>query len=118
MATASSDGEAAVLNKINELPAYQDVAARLHAVIMECAPHLVPRLWYGMPGYAATKRGPVIVFFRVDDEDYVSFGITEKANLALDEDAADQLRPSAWFLTDLDEPTESRIAAIVTKAVN
>ncbi len=113
---AKKTDDAAVKDKIASLPAYQEVAARLHDVIMESVPELKPRLWYGMPGYAKTKSGPVICFFRVDDDDYVSFGLTEKANLSVEEDATDLLMGSAWFLTGLDSATEDRIAAIVKKA--
>ena len=113
---AGTDGAAAVKDKIAELPAYRKEAARLHEVITEANPDLVPRLWYGMPGYAMSKSSPVICFFRVDADDYVTFGLTEKANLAPDEGAEDQLIGSAWFLTGLDGPTEARITAIVQKA--
>jgi hypothetical protein len=110
-------GITAVTDKIAELPAYRDVAARLHEVIMAAGPDLKPRLWYGMPGYARSKSSPVLCFFRVDADDYVSFGLTEKANLAPDEGASHKLIGSAWFLTELDQATESRIAEIVSRAV-
>lgn len=113
---ASADA-AAVTAKIAELPAFRDVAGRLHEIITEAAPELKPRLWYGMPGYAKTKTSPVICFFRVDADDYVSFGLTEKANLAPDEGVSHKLIGSSWFLTEIDEPTEARIAEIVTRAV-
>ena len=115
MATSRTNGEDAVLEKIAELSAFREVAARLHEVIMESAPDLEPRLWYGMPGYAKSKSGPVICFFRVDDDDYVSLGLTEKATL-VPGDGPDQLMESAWFLTGLDTATEERIAAIVRTA--
>lgn len=70
MAEETTDHEAAVAEKIAELPAYRDVASRLHEIIMRSAPHLKPRLWYGMPGYAHAKSKPVICFFRVDADDY------------------------------------------------
>lgn len=111
-----NDGEAAVAAKIAEFPAFRDVAARLHHIIMQSAPDLEPRLWYGMPGYAKAKKGPVICFFRVDDDQYVTFGLTEKANHTPPENAPDRLLESAWFLTALDPPTEARIAAIVERA--
>ncbi|MFW2336207.1 DUF1801 domain-containing protein [Ilumatobacter sp.] len=104
-----------MLEKIVALPAFRDVAMRLHDLITLSAPHLEPRLWYGMPGYAPSKRSPVIVFFRVDDDRYVTLGLTEKANLVRG-DGPDQLIESAWFLTDLDEATEERIARIVSTA--
>lgn len=116
MADTRTDGETAVKDKIAELPAFRDVAARLHEIIMTSAPHLQPRLWYGMPGYAHAKSKPVICFFRVDADDYLSFGLTEKADLTPEDDAPDRLIGSAWFLTELDEATEARIAQIVAKA--
>lgn len=102
------------MEKIAAMEPFQDMAARLHEVIMKSAPHLKPRLWYGMPGYAKSKTSPVICFFRADD--YMTFGLTEKANLSQDADAPDQLIGSAWFLTGLDKATEDRIADIVEKA--
>lgn len=74
MATTADD--TAVTEKIAELPAFRDVAARLHRVILDARPGLVPRLWYGMPGYATSKKGPVLCFFRVDDDRYVTFGLS------------------------------------------
>jgi hypothetical protein len=111
-------GEAAVHDKIASLPAFRDVAARLHEVIREAAPELEPRLWYGMPGYAATAKSPVLCFFRVDDDKFVTFGLSEHANHTRDPDAGHQLMGSAWFLTGLDEQTEARIATIVRGAVS
>jgi hypothetical protein len=108
--------ETAVLEKVAGLPAFRDLAARLHEVIVAAAPDLQPRLWYGMPGYAAAKR-PVLCFFRVDDDRYVTFGLTEHAHHEPDPDAGHQLMGSAWFLTELDDPTAERIAAIVRRAV-
>lgn len=116
--SATSPDEEAVLAKIAELPAFNDVAARLHRVIVDAAPELQPRLWYGMPGYAKGKRSPVLCFFRVDDTDFVSFGLSEKARHEVDPSAGDLLMPSAWFLTDLDESTEKRIGDIVRRATS
>lgn len=115
MATTPT-GASAVLDKIASLPAFRDVAARLHEVIVEAAPHLQPRLWYGMPGYAASAKGPVLCFFRVDDDRYVTFGLSEHAHHEPDPDSGHQLMSSAWFLTALDAPTEARIADIVRRA--
>lgn len=116
MAT-TTDNEAAVTAKIAELPEFSAVCARLHEVIMQAAPELQPRLWYGMPGYALKKSSPVLCFFRDDKTGYVSFGLTEKAHLSPDEGANDQLMGGAWYLTGLDAPTEERITEIVRSAV-
>lgn len=107
----------AVRAKIADLPAFRAIAGRLHEVITEAAPELQPRLWYGMPGYARAKRSPVLCFFRVDDDRYVTFGLTEHAHHEPDEGAGHQLMGSAWFLSELDAPTEARVADIVRRAV-
>lgn len=106
--------EAVVLEKIAGFPKpYRAIGERIHELILDAVPELRPKLWYGMPGYS--KGGPVLVFFRVDDG-VMSFGISEKANIEVEEGAADQLVGSAWFLRALDRPTEERIAAIVRRA--
>lgn len=113
-AKKAADEEAAVMAKIAALPeSHRAIGERIHQIILESVPELRPKLFYGMPGYG--RGGPVLCFFRVDDG-IMSFGITEKANISVDEDATDQLVGSAWFLTALDAPTEERIAAIVRKA--
>ena len=117
MATKPTD-DTAVADKIASLPAFTDVAARLHEVILDAAPHLQPRLWYGMPGYALAKKSPVLCFFRVDDDAFVTFGLTEHASHEPEAGAGHQLMGSAWFLTGLDGPTEERIAEIVRRATS
>ena len=109
--------EDAVRDKIAALPAFTDVAAKLHEVILGAAPQLQTRLWYGMPGYATSKKSPVLCFFRVDDDRYVTFGLSEHAHHEPDAGSGHKLMGSAWFLTELDEPTEARIAEIVRRAV-
>jgi len=107
-----TDDEAAVLEKVAAMPEpYREMGERLHALILRSAPDLHPRLWYGMPGYA--KGGPVLCFFRVDK--YMTFGLTEHATFELEEGATDQLMPSSWFFTALDDATEAKIADIVRK---
>ncbi len=115
---ADKDAEnlAAVLEKIPQMFGVDASGGRrMHDVIMAAAPALKPRLWYGMPGYALGRSKPVLVFIRKDD--YLTFGLTEKANLLIDEAAPHQLTPSSWFLTGLDAATEARIAEIVRAAV-
>ena len=110
-----AEREAAVLAKVAAMPApYRAMGERLHALILRTAPALQPTLWYGMPAYA--KDGNVICFFRADK--YMTVGLTEKANHALEEGAPDQLRESAWFFTAMDDATEARLSAIVRKAAS
>ena len=111
-----ADGDAAVLSKIAAMPApHRAMGERLHALILRSAPALQPNLWYGMPAYA--KDGKVICFFRADMK-YMTFGLTQDANHALEEGAPHQLCESAWFFTGLDEATEAKLSAIVRKAAS
>ena len=60
---ARIEGEREVLGKIAEMPGPDRVIAeRLHALITEAAPVLVPRTYYGMPAYS--KDGKVVCFFK------------------------------------------------------
>ncbi|HKE34277.1 MAG TPA: DUF1801 domain-containing protein [Candidatus Acidoferrum sp.] len=114
-AAKSADGEAAVLAKIAVMPAPdRALGERLHALILRSAPVLQPTLWYGMPAYA--KESKVVCFFRVDK--YMTFGLSDKANNAVEEGAPHQLRESGWFFTAMDDATEAKLALIVRKAAS
>ena len=110
----NAEDEAGVLEKIAAMPEpFRGMGERLHALIRRSVPELKPRVWYGMPGYALD--GPVLCFFRAD-EDYMTFGLTEKVNLSVEEGAPDRLMGCAWFFTELDDATEARLSDIVRKA--
>src|SRR5262249_31549826 len=104
-----------VLAKIAAMPApYRAMGDRLHAIIKANAPALSPKVWYGMPGYA--KDGTVVCFFRSGQtfkERYMTLGFNSKANL--DEGV---MWPIAFALTELTAAEESRIGALVRKAVS
>ncbi len=107
------EGDAAVLEKIAAMPPpFNAAGERLHALIVRSAPMLQPTLWYGMPAYA--KNGRTICFFRADKK-YMTFGITQDANLTRGEGAADRLIESSWYFAAIDEATEARLAAIVRR---
>jgi len=65
-----------------------------------------------MPWYA--KDGKRVCFFRADK--YMTFGLTEEANLTREEGAPHRLLASAWYFTALDGPTEAKLSAIARKA--
>ncbi|WP_199740438.1 DUF1801 domain-containing protein [Saccharopolyspora rhizosphaerae] len=88
---------------------------RMHEVILEAAPDLKPRIWYGMPGYAKAASTPVLVFFRNDE--LMSLGISEKASLSPAGGNDGLLIPCAWYFDALDDTTERRVAEIVRAAV-
>ncbi len=111
-----ADGEADVLEKIAEMPdSDRAMAERIHSIVKEVAPDLVPRTWYGMPAYA-NDEGKVICFFTPGakfKERYASFGFNAAANL--DEGA---MWPTAWALTEIDAAGEQKIAELVKRAVS
>jgi uncharacterized protein YdhG (YjbR/CyaY superfamily) len=108
-------GEADVLAKIAEMPPPdRAMAKRLHALIKESAPGLMPRTWYGMPAYA--KDGKVLCYFTAADKfksRYATFGFNDVANL--DEGA---MWPTSFALKELTKAGEKKIAALVKKAVS
>jgi hypothetical protein len=109
------DGESAVLAMIVAMPGPdRAIGERLHAIIKASAPALSPKLWYGMPAYA--KDGKVICFFqsaRKFKTRYATLGFMHEANL--DEGA---MWPTAFALTGLTAAEETRIGALVKKAVS
>ena len=110
-----ADGERAVLANIAAMPdADRALAERLHAIIKASAPALAPRLWYGMPAYA--KDGKVVCFFQSAAKfktRYATFGFLPDANL---DDGA--MWPTAFALKELTAAEETRIEALVKKAVS
>jgi uncharacterized protein YdhG (YjbR/CyaY superfamily) len=114
-ATNKADAERDVLAKIAEMPKSDRVLAeRLHAIVKASAPDLAPRLWYGMPAYA--KGGKVVCFFQGASKfktRYATLGFSDRANL--DQGA---VWPVAFAVKELTAAHESKIAALVKKAVS
>ncbi|WP_247048894.1 iron chaperone [Arthrobacter rhizosphaerae] len=110
-----ADGESEVLQKIAEMPdADRIMAERIHAIVKENAPELVPKTWYGMPAYA--RDGKVVCFFQSSQKfkaRYATLGFDEAANL---DDGS--MWPTAYALTKLTAADEKRIAELVKKAVS
>ena len=109
-------GENDVLAKIAEMPESDRVMAeRLHAIVKANAPTLSPKTWYGMPAYA-DKDGNVICFFQNASKfnaRYATLGFNDRANL--DEGA---MWPTSFALKELNAAEETRIVALVKKAVS
>jgi uncharacterized protein YdhG (YjbR/CyaY superfamily) len=114
-AKGKGEGESAVLGKIAEMPkADRVLAERLHAIVMESAPELSPKTWYGMPAYA--KDGKVVCYFQSAHKfksRYATFGFNDAANL--DKGA---MWPTSFALKELTPTEEKKITALVKKAVN
>lgn len=113
LAAAAAD-LADVLTKISEMPEPdRSMATRLHELILEAAPELAPKTWYGMPAYA--KDGKTICFFQNASKfkvRYSTLGFNEHA--ALDDGV---MWPTSFALIDLDAATEARISELVRRAV-
>ena len=111
-----AEGESAVLAAIAAMQEPdRAMAKRLHAIIKDSAPALLPKTWYGMPAYA-DKDGKVVCFFQTAQKfntRYATFGFNDAANL--DEGA---LWPVAFALKELTAAGEARIGALVKKAVS
>ncbi|MFS0734631.1 hypothetical protein ABC304_04290 [Microbacterium sp. 1P10UB] len=109
-------GLAAVRKAIDELEADDKVLAEgLHAVVTDAAPHLVPKTYYGMPGYADAD-GKVVVFFQASKKfktRYSTIGFQDSA--ALDDG---DLWPVGFAVRAWTPAVEKRITELVTTAVS
>ena len=110
-----ADGESAVLEKIAELKEPdRSMAKRIHAVVTAAAPELSPRTWYGMPAYS--KDDKVVCFFKPGSKfkaRYAELGFSDTANL--DEGV---MWPTVFAVKELTAAAESKIGALVKKAVS
>ena len=113
---SKEDGESAVRAALAEMsPKDRALGKRIHAIVTESAPGLVPKTWYGMPAYA-NKDGKVVCFFRNAGkfkERYAMFGFNDSAKL--DDDS---MWPIAYALTELSAGDEAKIRKLVKKAVS
>lgn len=111
--SGKTDGLADVLTKIAEMPdADQRIAQRIHEIVTEVAPHLEPKTWYGMPGWA--KDGKVLVFFQPAAKfkaRYATLGFNDTASL---DDGT--MWATSWAITDMTADHEKLIAELVTRA--
>ena len=110
-----AEAERDVLAKIDEMaPSDRALAKAFHAIVTANAPELEPRLWYGMPAYAA--GGKVVCFFQSAEKfktRYATFGFNDTARL--DNGA---LWPVAFAVKELTAKEEAKIARLVKKAVS
>jgi uncharacterized protein YdhG (YjbR/CyaY superfamily) len=109
-----ADGESDLLAKIAEMPDDdRAIATRLHEIVKANAPDLEPKTWYGQPAYA--KDGKVVCFFQSRAKfgtRYATLGFNEAARL---DDGA--MWPTAFALIELTAAVETKITALVKKAV-
>jgi uncharacterized protein YdhG (YjbR/CyaY superfamily) len=108
-------GLKSVLEAIGKLDADdRSLAEGLHKVVNEVAPDLVPKTYYGMPGYA-NAEGKIVVFLQPAGKfktRYSTLGFEGPAKL----DDGD-MWPSAFALLNWTPGVESKVTALVKKAV-
>lgn len=113
--TTKADGNADILAKIAEMnDSDRALAERVHALVAENAPHLEPKLWYGMPAYA--KDGKVVCFFKSAEKfksRYALLGFEDKA--ALDDGI---VWPTSFALAGLSPAAEQMLGALIARAAN
>ena len=111
---SKTDGEQAVLEKINEMEADdKKIAISLHELIKQNFPQLSFRTWYGFPAY--TKDGKVITFFQASkrfDERYSTLGFSSEAKL--DEGV---FWPTSYALTEWNDQIAVEVKRLIAKAV-
>ena len=88
---------------------------RIHEIVSDAAPTLVPRTWYGMPAYATEgKDGKTIAFFKAKSKfrvRYSTFGFQPDAKL----DDGD-MWATEFAVINLTPAVEGRIAELIKKA--
>lgn len=92
----------------------QKIANRIHELVMQTAPDLWPKTWYGMPAYA-NKDGKVICFFQAASKfksRYSTFGFNDVAKL---DDG--NMWATSFALVKLTEKEEKEIVRLVKKTV-
>ena len=111
-----AEGEKAIREKIAEMSEPdRSMAERIHAIVSDSAPDLMPRTWYGMPAYA-DQDGKVVCYFTPAEKfesRYATFGFNDTANLD-----AGNMWPTSFALQKLTAAAEKKLGALVKQAVS
>lgn len=104
-----------VLAKIAKLPEPdRGLAKRVHTIVMNAAPKLTPKLWYGFPAYAR-KDGKLVCFFQYASKFKARYSTVSFADSAhLDEG---NMWPVVFAVAKITPTEENKIATLVKKAV-
>jgi uncharacterized protein YdhG (YjbR/CyaY superfamily) len=111
-----AEGEADLRAKIAEMSGLdRRLAEQIHAIVMDVAPDLAPKTYYGMPAYA--KDGKVICFFQPASKfkvRYSTLGFQPEARL----DDGTMWPTSFALTTELTDAEQTRIGELVKKAAS
>ena len=108
-------GEEQVQRKIAEMdPKDQQMAKRLHALILGISDKISTRTWYGMPAYYVNDK--VICFYQSASKfkvRYSTFGFQEDAKL---DDG--NIWPTSFAIKKMDDSVKKLITKLVKKAIS
>lgn len=111
---AGKAGEGAVLETIAKMPEPdRSIAKRLHSIVRENAPTLIPKTWYGMPAYA-NKDGKVVCFYQSAAKFGTRYGTVGFQDAAKLDDGA--MWPTHFAVKEMNTDIEAKLAAFVKKA--
>jgi len=91
----------------------RQIAERLHVIVAEEAPELLPKTWYGFPSYARDDK--VVVFYQPAskfDTRYGTVGFNEDATL----DDGD-IWATSFAVLQVSDAVEKQLRALVRRAV-
>ncbi|WP_203136099.1 hypothetical protein [Microbacterium sp. JZ31] len=107
-------GEKAVREAIGKLSGTdREIADGFYAVVSEGAPHLVPKTYYGMPGFA-NDEGKIVVFLQPASKfgsRYSTIGFEDRATLDDGEMWATHFGVAGWS-----EASAARLRELVRRA--
>lgn len=90
----------------------RDLAAAVHMIVSEEAPHLDARTWYGMPAWENVDG--IVVFLQVASKfgaRYSTLGFEQAAHLD-----SGSMWPTSYAVTELDHETREQIRGLVRRA--
>lgn len=88
------------------------VAERLHVIVLEEAPHLNPKTFYGFPAYA--KDGKVVVFWQPASKFTTRYGTVSFDETAQLDDGP--MWPVSFAVIEMTDAVEQRIRELVRAA--
>jgi len=108
-------GEKDLLAKVAEMPEPdRSIATRIHELVKENAPELLPKTWYGQPAWA--KDDKVVCFFQSAakfNTRYATFGFQDAANL---DDGS--MWATSFAITSLTKADEATLAKLIKQAAS
>ena len=110
-----ADGAAANEAAIKALPAGDKaIASKIHEIVMDVAPDLNPKTYYGMPGWA--RDGKILVFFQPASKFGVRYGTLGFEQPAKLDDGS--MWGTAWAVLAIGAAEEKKIRDLVKKATS